>query len=280
MRWLLALAVVLLAATSAAEPVRLASFNIHYVAADQGRLDWSLRRQAVRQVIAEMDADIVAFQEMETFVGGHFNRENRQLDWVLQHHPRYAVGAYGDPELFPVTQPILYDRARFELLDQGWFFYSETPDEIYSRSFNGGYPAFTSWVLLLERDSGRRWRVVNNHLDYSSGHNRRSAAQLIVERLQDWTDEAALVLVGDFNAPSFWPPMGRFKQAGLHLLTPVGSTFHANRGWSLVPAIDHILIGPGVSSESGIERFDRAYQGHYPSDHYPLLALLSFSGKP
>lgn len=279
MRWL-GLLCLLLTGSALAQPFHLASFNVHYLAPGQDDLRWSDRREAVVRVIEEMDAEVLAFQEMETFAGGHYNTENRQLDWVRRHFPRYAVGAYGDAADFPITQPILFDRQRFELLDQGWFFYSDTPEQIYSRTFNGSYPAFTTWVLLREKSTGRRLRVVNNHLDYSSGHNRRRSAQLIVERLAQMTGDEAVVLVGDFNVPAFWPPMGRFKAAGFELLEPDGATFHFNRGWSLVPAIDHILIGPGLIAEAPLQRFDRAYDGVYPSDHYPVRVALSFSGKP
>ena len=264
-----------------AETVRVASFNIHYTTPNQDDIVWEERRDAVRQVIGDMQADIIAFQEMETFVGGHFNTENSQLDWVLEHYPDYSVGAYGDAAEFPITQPILFRTDSFELRDQGWFFYSETPDEIYSRTFNDSYPAFTTWVDLSHRDTGERLVVVNNHFDYGSGRNRRLSARLVAERIEPWLDAGVpTVVLGDFNAPSFWPPMGFLKKQGLELLRPAGSTFHHNRGWHLIPAIDHILINPALSPVDRLQRFDDAYQGIYPSDHYPVLVELSWTGKP
>lgn len=263
-----------------AETLRVASFNIHYTTPNQEDIVWDERRDAVRQVIGEMQADIIAFQEMETFVGGHFNTENIQLDWVLEHYPGYSVGAYGDAAEFPITQPIIFRTDRFVLRDQGWFFYSETPDEIYSRTFNDSYPAFTTWVDLEHRDSGERLVVVNNHFDYGSGRNRRLSAALVAERIEPWLDAGVpTVLLGDFNAPSFWSPMGSLKKQGLDLLRPAGSTFHFNRGWNLIPAIDHIMINPALNQVNRLQRFDDAYQGYYPSDHYPIQVELSWTGK-
>lgn len=264
-----------------AETVRVASFNIHYTTPNQDDIVWDERRDAVRQVIGEMQADIIAFQEMETFVGGHFNTENIQLDWVLEHYPEYSAGAYGDAAEFPITQPIIFRTDRFVLRDQGWFFYSETPDEIYSRTFNDSYPAYTTWVDLEHRNSGERLVVVNNHFDYGSGRNRRLSARLVAERIEPWLDASVpTVVLGDFNAPSFWSPMGFLKKQGLELLRPAGSTFHFNRGWNLVPAIDHILINPALKPVDRLQRFDDSYQGIYPSDHYPVLVELSWAGKP
>ncbi len=111
------------------------SFNIHYVAEWQKKLQWNNRKQAVISAIDDLNADIIAFQEMETFAGGSYNRENRQLDWVLDHFPEYRAGAYGDAAIYPNTQPILYRHERFKQLDQRFYFFSETPDVIYSRTF-------------------------------------------------------------------------------------------------------------------------------------------------
>ncbi|GGX47665.1 endonuclease/exonuclease/phosphatase family protein [Saccharospirillum salsuginis] len=270
----------LMAAVNAA-PLRVASFNIHYITPNQTDIVWSERRDAVRRVIGEMNADIIAFQEMETFVGGHFNDENRQLDWVLEHYPEYTAGAIGDPREFPITQPILFRSKRFTLEDQGWFFYSDTPDEIYSRTFNGSYPAFTTWVELTDRTTGETVRIVNNHFDYASGSNRRKSAELVANRLESVLNSGkAVILLGDFNAPGFWPPMGFLKDQGFRLVDPAGSTYHHNRGWHLIPAIDHILVTDDLCALDGIRRYTRDYKGVYPADHYPILAELSWTGKP
>jgi endonuclease/exonuclease/phosphatase family metal-dependent hydrolase len=269
-----------LALPALAEPVRVASFNIHYTTPNQQDIVWDERREAVRQVIGDMQADVIAFQEMETFVGGSFNTENIQLDWVLEHYPEYSAGAYGDAAEFPITQPIIYRTDQFELLDQGWFFYSETPDKIYSPTFNDSYPAFTTWVELMHRGSGQRLKIVNNHFDYGSGSNRRKSARLVADRIGPWLDAGIpTAVLGDFNAPSFWSPMGFLKKQGLKLVRPAGSTFHFNRGWNLIPAIDHILINDALATNGRLVRFDDDYQGVYPSDHYPILVELSWTGK-
>ncbi|MHA7879142.1 MAG: endonuclease/exonuclease/phosphatase family protein [Saccharospirillum sp.] len=265
---------------SMAQSFTVASFNIHYITPNQADNDWPDRREAVRRVVGAMNADILAFQEMETFVGGHANSENRQLDWVLAHHRHYAVGAYGDARSFPITQPILYDPERFDLLDQGWFFYSQTPDQIYSRTFNGGYPAFTSWVKLKERNSGQPLWVLNNHFDYASGSNRRRSADLVAEFLAPiQCRQEAVIVLGDFNAPSFWPPMPFLEQQGLKLVPPSGGTHRLFLGWALLPAIDHILIGGPLERQGEIERFTGRYAGQFPSDHYPIAATVALTDR-
>jgi hypothetical protein len=67
-----------------------------------------------------MDADLVGFQEMKTFAGGHSGEENLQLDYLPARMPDYR------PE-------------DVEPLEQG-FFFSNTPDEVYSRPWFGRFP--------------------------------------------------------------------------------------------------------------------------------------------
>ena len=84
------------AATSQQEisqQIRISSFNIHYISPRQKKLAWDNRKEAVKLAIADIDADIIAFQEMETFAGGRYNTQNKQLDWVLNHFPMYQARA-------------------------------------------------------------------------------------------------------------------------------------------------------------------------------------------
>jgi endonuclease/exonuclease/phosphatase family metal-dependent hydrolase len=89
------------------------SFNIHYVSPRQEKMVWEDRRDAVVEALRLGNPDIIGFQEMETFVEGHWNQENKQLEWIKEHFPQYAVTSFGDPRVYPSTQPILYRRDRF-----------------------------------------------------------------------------------------------------------------------------------------------------------------------
>jgi hypothetical protein len=98
----------------------------------------------VRLNAAVLRADLVAFQEMQTFGGGRYRAENLQLSWLKQQLPDYRFAAVGDPTVYPSTQPIMYLANRLELLEQGFFFFSPEPDILYSPPWKGGYPSFCS----------------------------------------------------------------------------------------------------------------------------------------
>lgn len=236
---------------------------------------WQPRDEAVVRVLARIDADIVAFQEMETFAGGHFNEENRQLDTLRAAFPSFGVAAVGDPELYPSTQPIMYRKEILEREEQGFFFFSPTPDEIYSRPWFGRYPAYASWARLHLRRAGISLLVINIHIDRERHRDKLRSARLIANRIQTLrrADEE-VILLGDFNAFRFMRPVRIIaRETDLAVAPGDGATFHIYRGWRLFPAIDHVLY-----SERFIARDTRVVRdrpgGVWPSDHFPFVVDL------
>ena len=255
--------------------IRLATHNVHYIRlrATEGRWsvpDFERRKAAMDAVFKEADADIVAFQEMESFGRGDTSGVNLARDWLLSQNPGYAAAATGDPAVFPSTQPIFYRADMFEVTDQGWFFFSETPDIIYSRTYNGSYPAFASWAEFVSRD-GAPFRVINVHFDSGNRENRARSAELVAERIGPWIDAGETVLLlGDLNSLIGWAPADILRGAGLEFANTPGSTFHFDRGFNLFGAIDHIGGTPDVTLAAPSVLREQP-GGVWPSDHYPVV---------
>ena len=260
--------------------IRITTFNIHYTSPRQKKLAWGNRREAVKLAIDDLNADIIAFQEMETFAGGSFNRENEQLDWVLEHFPEYSAGAYGDAAIYPNTQPVIYKKERFSQKSQGFFFFSDTPDVIYSRTFNGSWPAFCSWTELVDKKTGQEFFIYNVHFEYKSMSNRSKSAQLVGQRIKPvLEDGGAVVLLGDINAPGFAPTAKKLKKIPLKLAKPAGATFHFNRGLNLIPAIDHVFYSDHFTQQGKITLLREKYDDVWPTDHYPVTVELLQTSK-
>ncbi|MBF9029992.1 endonuclease [Rhodobacterales bacterium HKCCE3408] len=262
--------------------VRIATHNVHYIVlnAEEGRWsvgDWEERRNALDLAFKTLDADIVAFQEMESFARGSDGSVNLARDWLLEHNPGYAAAASGDWREFPSTQPILYRTDRMELVDQGWFFFSDTPDVIYSRTFNGSYPAFTSWAQFRLNDGGLL-RVVNLHTDYASRDNRRQSLALVAERIAPWMAAGeAVVVLGDFNALRSSRLIDPIEAQGVSFLRVRGATVHFDRGIDILPPIDLIGHSDALSAIGPPRVLRERYDGVWPSDHYPVVADFRLS---
>lgn len=256
--------------------LRLAIHNVHYILLEKPSGAWSLgdwerRKGALDAAFKALDADVVAFQEMESFAGGDESGVNLALDWLLARNPGYAAAAVGDPAVFPSTQPILYRRSRLEVGEQGWFFFSDTPEVIYSRTFDGSYPAFASWARFRERDGAAAFRIVNVHTDFGSRGNRRRSIELVASRIAPLIRSGERVfVVGDLNARLGSSLVGTLEEAGLSFVPVSGSTYHFNRGINLFGAIDHLAYGPGVVPLGDPVVLRARFEGEWPSDHYPL----------
>lgn len=260
--------------------LRVATWNVHYILTNQpegrwGLSGWQDRRDPMNATFGALDADIVAFQEMESFAGSDDDTMNLARAWLLENNPGYAAAAIGDWRDFPSTQPIFYRTARLQLLDQGWFFFSDTPDVIYSRSFDGRYPAFGSWARFHDPARATDLRVVNVHFDAGSRLNRRLSADLVGARIAPWiADGETVVLAGDLNAFHGSRLHQVLQDAGIIFPGVPSATYHFDRGLNLLPAIDFIGITPSLAVVDGPFAYVDPEHAPRPSDHYPLVLDL------
>lgn len=288
LRRLLGLLTLLVASACSAAPVslpeappgslRVGIYNAHYIilSKETGAWsigDWERRKEPMAAAVKALDADIIGFQEMETFSHGSDGSTNLALDWLREQNPDYGVAAVGDWQIFPSTQPIFYRKARLELLEQGWFFFSETPDEIYSRTFNGSYPAFASWADFREREgTGAPFRVVNVHFDFRSRLNRRKSAELVAARVAPLIAAGRPVFViGDINAGTESEPADILKAVGLRFSPVSGATYHWNRGLNLTGPVDHLAYSAGIAPLGAPVVLRQKFMGEWPTDHYPVI---------
>jgi endonuclease/exonuclease/phosphatase family metal-dependent hydrolase len=255
-------------AKTAEDTLRVGTYNVHYIILHKKTGAWSVGDWDRRK--APLD---VAFQEMESFGGRSGSETNLALDWLLAQNPDFAAAAVGDPAVFPSTQPILYRTSRLKLLSQSWFFFSDTPDAIYSRTFNGSYPAFASLAQFKDRTTGKTFHAVNVHFEFKSRSNQLKSAALVAERIGPLIAAGEkVVLLGDLNVRDGAAPQITLSDMGLTFLDVKGSTYHLNRGLNLFGAIDHIGLSDGVSPAGEPIILRQKFEGEWPTDHYPVIA--------
>lgn len=260
--------------------LRVATYNVHYISVRRETGDWSLadwhrRKEPLDEAFKYIAADLVAFQEMESHSGPEESQDNLTLDFLMENNPDYAAAASGNPAVFPNTQPILYRTERLEMMDQGWFFFSGTPEVIYSRTFNGSYPAYATWASFTDRKTGANFRVVNIHTDFSSRENRLQSVELVAERISPVIASSETVLVmGDMNARLGDRTLEIIEETGVTFAPVQGATYHFNRGLNLFGAIDHIGWAGDVAMASPPTVIRQQFSGEWPTDHYPYLIDL------
>lgn len=263
--------------------LRIGTYNVHYIilSKDTGAWsvgDWERRKDPMDAAFKALDVDVMGFQEMESFAGREASNVNLTLSHLLAENPAFAAAAVGDVTEFPSTQPILYRTDKLRLIEQGWFFFSDTPDVIYSRTFNGSFPAFASHAQFEVIGTNERFHVVNVHFEYSSKSNRLQSAALVVDRIQPLLDAGERVMViGDLNARKGAETQDILADAGLSFVQVDGSTYHFNRGLNLFGAIDHIGLSAGLSATGPAYVLRDQFGGEWPADHYPVVADVTLN---
>lgn len=246
-------------------PVKLISYNLRYGEADDGSNSWMLRRQATPQMIRQEAPDVFGLQEAL----------NNQLEYIDTECPQYARVGVGrdDGDKKGETMAIYYLRDRFDLLDSGTLWLSETPDTV-SRGWDGDCNRTMTWVKLRDKTSKKEFYYFNTHLDHRGRIAREESVLLIVKQIKQIAGrKTPVVLGGDFNSPVESPifkPLAKFMSSARRKARKTDNKGTFN-GFGSAPdtiVIDHLYFRRLKCQE--FSTLDGNYGAPYISDHYPI----------
>ena len=299
--------------------IRAMTFNVRGCFHRQDIVNvWQNRKELNLMTIEKCNPDIIAFQEVQA---GNFDAYNsiacydhvvghackRSMHWRLDelndrwqtstsmgqglwNAYHYIANNVGSSSQHDEYVPIYWKRKRFECLDSGAFYLSETPG-VESIGWESKLIRAATWVCLKENMTGIQFLVVNTHFPHERHEaTRTECARVLLQELdQIDTDEIPLILLGDFNCHA------SFRTEAYKLLLengyqdtyctsgkPLVNTFHHFLGdecpWSL-GRIDWILTkdfnaGLGLHHARPTVVVREAQPPIYPSDHYPIIADL------
>lgn len=261
----------------AQDELRVMSFNIRYGTAKDGVNSWPGRRQHVLAVIKAFGPDLLGTQETLPF----------QAEQLHTDLPGYVYIGWSREASADGEQCGIFVRTeRFEVLESGQFWLSETPDEKFSKSWDSSLPRVATWVKLKDRAaSSRRLLFVNTHFDHRGVVARRESAALLASRTAELAAGQPVLLTGDFNCGEGSEPWktltsstagldDSFRRVHPQRETDEG-TFHGFTGRPSADRIDWILCSPAWDVRSGT--IDRSgFAGRYPSDHFAVTATVGW----
>lgn len=264
---------VLLALTCFAHgELRLATFNIRFSGGDRGKNSWENRRELVSETITKINPDLLGLQEAL----------HRQITDLEKKHPGYAWVGVGrdDGKKAGEFSPLFYRKKKFEVLAQGTFWLSDTPDIPGSRSWESACTRVCTWAKLKQKSNGKIITVFNTHWDHRSQQAREESAKTILPHLKK-PGLGQVILMGDFNATETNPALQTLTESSL--INAYLSLYHADENrntfhhWNGKTAgqrtIDHIfLTGTPQIKKAWIERHHRG--DRWPSDHLPVVVIL------
>lgn len=174
--------------TQAQTAMSVATYNIRY---DNPRdtIKWHERHQEVADAVRYFD--IVGLQEV-------LPNQWQDLQGHFKFHDSFGRGREADGG--GEACPIFYDRERFDFLHGEVRWLAETGwDQPGTIGWDADLPRIATIVLLRERESGKKIRVINAHLSHV-GENARAGAMAL---MAGWAGVAApdevTLLIGDWN---------------------------------------------------------------------------------
>jgi len=181
---------------TAAEPaaLRVMSFNIRYGNAADGENRWSNRKEAVVKTIEAFAPDLLGTQETLRF----------QRDYLAEQMPQYENVGVGrvDGKFEGEMMALFFRKDRFEKLEEGHFWLSESSEKVGSISWDSSLPRMATWVRLQDKKQPNAPKLlfINTHFDHVGVVARNESAKLIRSKANELARGASIIVTGDFNA--------------------------------------------------------------------------------
>jgi endonuclease/exonuclease/phosphatase family metal-dependent hydrolase len=252
--------------------ITIMSTNVRfYNPLDLLKQSWFYRASLIVEDVNSVKPDIIGFQEA-TFI--HY-------DYLKNAMPDYSSEmAYRDNFVLSEGCPIFYRTDKFELIDSGSFWLSETP-EIMSKDWGSEHYRICVYVILREIESGTEFAVFNTHLDHVSDEARINGIKVVLDKISAFGDLPA-VLMGDLNAKedsetiesAFESFDDGMKNAPITTDAP---TYHNWGNFDAAKRIDYILTSKGDATVSEYHVLDNCHDGVYSSDHASIFVKLTFN---
>ena len=172
--------------------LKVMSFNVQTENGTQ--VDFDLRAEMLRDLMDQLQPDSIGMQEVTT---GWIYRMD-----TFAFNASYAGVGEGRTTGGEASS-IYYRKDKFDLVNSGTFWLSETPDVKGSYLEASLYPRICTWAHLRDKVTGFEYIHINTHLDHlgnSKGGKELRTAQVrvILEYIQSFPD-VPMVMTGDFN---------------------------------------------------------------------------------
>jgi endonuclease/exonuclease/phosphatase family metal-dependent hydrolase len=252
------------------------TYNLRYDNKGDSANPWVNREPVVAALVQFHDFDIFGTQE-------GLQNQIDDLKASLAGYTYYGIGR-DDGKTKGEHSAIFYKTDKFKLLQSGDFWLSATPEKP-GPGWDAHLNRICSWVQLQEIKTKKKFYFFNAHYDHQGFQARRESSKLVLQKIKEIAGNDPALFTGDLNGghESEWYKVlansdGLLKDTYNETEHPyaTGGSFNGF-GASLArnEIIDHIFITKHFTAKKwGI--LTDSYHGKYPSDHFPVLAVINF----
>lgn len=255
------------------------SYNIRLDVAADGENRWDARREKLAGLMSYHNADFIGGQEVQ----------HHQLLFLLLRLPDYNYIGVGrdDGKNAGEFSTIFYKRDKYDLLENGTFWLSPTPDSI-SKGWDAALNRICTYGLFRDKKTKQTFWIMNTHFDHIGKEARLESANLIVRKMGELnTKKYPVILMGDLNARPEDPPIHYLTQVMQNSRRISEEVYGPAATWNgfkfnELPdgCIDYIFTSndPRIKVKKFATLTD-SYAMKYPSDHFPIIATFQINKK-
>lgn len=219
-----------------------------------------------------------------------FGVQEADKNWVesiAAEIPNYAyVATYRDDGVSEgESSAIFYLKEKYELVDTGHFWLSETP-EAPSLGWDAACNRITSYVILKDKATGFVYAHFNTHLDHVGNVAQAESVALISGKIAEIAPDIPVVLTGDFNFSEGSANYENVLKCGLKdtkYMTENRDDHATYHGYHVIvpdtKPIDYVFVN-GYCKAVKSSRIESDFVHHIlASDHFPIIVELTlFNG--
>ena len=183
---------IIVSCNSQATDLNIMTYNVRYDNPDDNLNNWQYRKDVAAEMIRTYQIDLIGTQEVLV----------NQLNDLLERLPEFnaiGVGRQDGVEKGEYSA-IFYNKERFEEIESGWFWLSETPEVAGSKGWDGACERIATWAILKEKNSGKKLFFINTHLDHIGKVARQEGVTLLLNQTKKLAKGLPIIITGDFNA--------------------------------------------------------------------------------
>ena len=254
------------------ECVRIVSFNVRCKDDLYGSVDG--RSQLICSAINQYKPDSFGVQEATQQWLDIF-KENLGDDYA-------CISQMRDSKSSSEASAVYYLKDKYELLDSGTIWLSDSPEEFASKYTFSFCPRIATWATLKNKADGKIYTHVNTHLDHVFESVRVDQIRVLIAKIEELKkDGNPVVCTGDFNTKEVADAYNEMKgclndSKYLAAVSDEGATF-TNYGQNPLETkpIDFIFVSDSVEVDT-YKIIDEQIGGMYLSDHAGLCADIRF----
>lgn len=256
----------------AADALRIISFNLRYN--DDKAESVKDRSKISTAIIRQYSPDSFGVQEAT-------GKWMDILEKSLGDKYAYVATPRDDKGYNSECNAVFYLKDKYNLIDSGTIWLSETPEKEFTKSFDSCCHRIATWAVLQNKSDGKTYTHINTHLDHVSEKARIEQTKILLDKISQLNKTSKVVCTGDFNAENSSEIYQKMTAATddsrmVAINSDSGITFH-NYGQcdeNSDAAIDFIFVPKGTKVYTH-KIIRNTFKGMHPSDHYPIASDMN-----